>query len=119
MRKLVFFLALLLHSSGSLSDRTIEISDISEISDIARLDFELEQMVSKVRQCAEVGLASASNCYCKYPVKLDAVRKAYETLAQKYPNWRDHSIRWWDEGSTFSSNLYLRGVRQQLSQPCS
>ena len=119
MGRLVFFLALSLQSSGSLSDRTIEISDISEISDVARLDMELEQMVSKVRQCAAVGLASASNCYCKYPAKLDAVREAYDTLAKKYPNWRDRTIRWWDEGSAFSSNLYLRGVRQRLSEPCS
>ena len=107
-------------SSGfSLSDGTIEISEVSEISDIVVLDQELEQMVVKVRQCAEAGLASASDCYCQYPAKLAAIRKAYNRVARKYPSWTEGSIRWWDEGRSFSSNLYLRGVGQQLARPCS
>ena len=119
MKKLVFVFVFLLHSSTSFSDRTIDVHEVSEILDVTRLDMELEQMVSKVRQCAAVGLASASDCYCHYPARLDAVRQAYDRLAEKYPNWMDRSIRWWNEGSDFSSNLYLRGIRQRLSRPCS
>ena len=119
MRRLFVLLFLLVASSAARTDRTIEIHEVSEISDIAFLDKELEQMVAKVRQCAAAGLASASDCYCQYPGKLAAIRKAYDRVAKKYPDWTDGSIRWWDKGSSFSSNLYLRGVRQQLEQPCS
>ena len=119
MIRLVLLSLLLVASSGAQTESTIEIYKVSEISDIAVLDKELEQMVAKVRQCAAAGLASASDCYCEYPGKLAAIRKAYDRVVEKYPSWTEGSIRWWDKGSGFSSNLYLRGVRQQLEQPCS
>ena len=119
MRQLILFSFLVVSSGEALSDRTVELHKVSEITDIEVLDQEVEQLVAKVRQCVAAGLAPASDCYCQYPSRLAATREAYHRVADKYPNWTDGSVRWWNEDRAFSSNLYLRWIRQQLEQPCS
>ena len=118
MRQLILLFSLVVACAEARTDRTIELHKVSEIADIEVLDQEVEQLVAKVRQCAAAGLAPASDCYCQYPGKLAATKHAYDRVANKYPNWTDGSVRWWGEGKAFSSNLYLRGIRQQLEQPC-
>jgi len=119
MRQIILFFVLAVASAEVLSGRTIDIHKLSEIKDIAVLYQKVNQLVSKVRQCAAAGMAPASDCYCQYPSKLAATRTAYERVEKKYPSWMDNSVRWRGEEEIFSSNLYLRGIRQQLNQPCS
>lgn len=106
------------HPVSALGERTIELHTSSEIADIELLDQQVEQLVAKVRQCAAVGLAPASDCYCYYPGKLESTRQAYEDVVSKHPSWADGSVRWWTDDGSFSSSLYLRGIRQQIEQPC-
>ena len=119
MRLVVPFLILVVATAEVLSGQTIDIHKVSEIKDIEVLDQELDQLVSKVRQCAAAGMSPASDCYCQYPAKLAAARATYKRLENKYPRWMGNSVRWRNDMEALSSNLYLRGIRQQLNQPCS
>ncbi len=119
MRLVVPFFILAIATAEVLSGQTIDIHKVSEIKDIEVLDQELDQLVSKVRQCAAAGMAPASDCYCQYPTKLAAARATYKRLENKYPRWMGNSVRWRNDMEALSSNLYLRGIRQQLNQPCS
>ena len=107
---------LLLAGTGSVAASTIHLESAGDIRDIEQLDYEVDRLVAKVRQCAAAGLASVNECFCHYPRKLASARSAFQKLLVKHPDWEDRSIRWPDNRA--ASQLHLRGLREKIEQPC-
>ena len=119
MQRTILLFFLLITSVSAAGNETIELRTSSEIADIQLLDRQVEQLVAKVRQCAAAGLAPASDCYCYYPEKLASTRQVFRAVVSKHPDWADGSVLWRTDERSLSSSLYMRGIRQQIEQPCS
>ena len=91
----------------------IELQAPGDIRDIETLDAQVDQLVLKVRQCAEAGLAPINQCFCYYPAKLASTRTAYRKVIVKHPEWEDMAIHW-----RKSDRLNLSGLRKRI-QSCS
>lgn len=106
----------LLTLSDQLAASTIQLDSAGDIRDIEQLDYEVDRLVAKVRQCAAAGLAPVNECFCYYPEKLASARSAFQKLLIKHPDWEDQAIRWPDDRS--ASQLHLRGLKQRIQRPC-
>lgn len=97
----------------------IALNDDEAIRIIENLDGRVDQLIAKVRQCAAAGLAPMSECHCRYPVKLESAREAYEEVLMRHPEWENRAVLWWDAGEPRPSNLHMGGLKNRFDQPCS
>jgi hypothetical protein len=96
----------------------IEIMRTSDIQDIERLDYEVDRLNAKIKQCAAAGLAPAIECHCHYPDKLASAIDAYQSVLEKHPGWENRAVLWWDSARTTPSNLHMGGLKLTIETPC-
>lgn len=119
MLMLMFAIVLMLTAfpmSALAEPITLESND--EIRVARDLDRKVDNLISKVKQCAAAGLAPAAECHCYYPSKLDSALSSYESMLERHPEWEDRTLLWWDEKRNYPSNLHLRGLRVRFAEPC-
>lgn len=96
----------------------LELMKPSDIRDIERLDYEVVRLTAKIKQCAAVGLAPATECHCFYPKKLASAINVYQTVLEKHPDWENRAVLWWDNDRTIPSNLHMGGLRLTIEKSC-
>ncbi len=89
-----------------------------ELSEVKALDREVDQLLTKIRQCAVAELAPVGQCHCQYPNKLASVKQSINDLLEKHPDWDDRALLWWDRQTPYASSIHIGGVQRQLDQPC-
>jgi hypothetical protein len=119
MKVIVFSLLMLLSlvSSGAPAF-PIEIIGTSDIQDIERLDYEVDRLNAKIKQCAAAGLAPAVECHCRYPNKLASAIDVYQSVLEKHPDWENRAVLWWDSARTIPSNLHMGGLKLTIEKSC-
>ncbi len=120
--RIIFCLLFLLVSNQVdaevVSKHPLALHHSSELKEIEALDREVDQLLTKIEQCAVSELAPAGQCHCQYPGKLASVRVAITSLLEKHPDWGDRALLWWDRQTPYASSLHLGSVQNQLAQPC-
>jgi hypothetical protein len=123
VRKLVCLFFLLVSIQGvALADDSakhpLALRQSSDLREVQALDREVDQLLTKIQQCAVAELAPAGQCHCQYPSKLASVKNSINRLLEKHPDWDDRALLWWDRQTTYASSLHLGGVQRQLDEPC-
>lgn len=96
----------------------LELMERNDIQDIERLDYEVDRLNSKIKQCAAAGLAPALECHCFYPNKLASAIVAYQSVLEKHPDWENRVVLWWDSEKTIPSNLHMGGLKLTIEKSC-
>ncbi|MFT7220634.1 MAG: hypothetical protein ACI8Z1_002253 [Candidatus Azotimanducaceae bacterium] len=96
----------------------IKITGPEEIADIEVLNAAVDSLSTKIRQCVASGLAPLLECHCQYPRKLETTRHAFVEVLEKYPEWQNRAVLWWDSSRTLPLNIHLGGVGSRISHPC-
>ena len=119
MKVIVFSLLMLIPlASGGTSGFPLELMEPIDIRDIERLDYEVERLNAKIKQCVAAGLAPAIECHCFYPKKLESAISVYQTVLKKHPDWENRAVLWWDSTRTTPSKLHLGGLKLTIEKPC-
>lgn len=114
---LAVLLMLPLQSAGQATF-PVQLKENSDIQDIESLEQEVDNLTSKIRQCAAAGLAPAIECHCLYPNKLASTINAYYEVLEKHPEWENRAVLWWDNQRVTPSNLHMGGIRTTIEKPC-
>lgn len=116
--QLLILLMILPVKAASDSLTPIQLTARQEIADIEELDAAVDQLNNKMRQCAAAGLAPLPECHCRYPRKLALTKTALNRVLNKYPQWQNRAVLWWNTHGTRPSNLHLGGVGTRIGLPC-
>ena len=95
---------------------TIEVTAPSDLTVMQSLNDTMAGLGRKVNACVADG-AKAETCPCRYPDDVTQLRKDYETLVKRHPDWKDQllSYRYVNkEGRDISGTLVLQNLRRQL-----
>jgi hypothetical protein len=95
---------------------TLQISAPNDVASIQTLTAALDTLSEKVTACVKGG-DSAEMCQCRYPQDLLLLRKRYEGIIAKHPDWRDQLLSYQyvnKEGRNISGTLAMSNLRRQL-----
>jgi hypothetical protein len=116
-------LSLLAHASSAVAPAqdirplpTLQVAAPNDIASIQSLTGALDTLSEKVTACVKGG-DSAEMCQCRYPQDLVLLRKRYEGVIAKHPDWKDQLLSYQyvnKEGRNISGTLAMSTLRREL-----
>ena len=94
----------------------LELTDPADISDARELQDALDAHTTPVIACTKSGRPLEA-CRCEHPRQLVGLRKAFDGLLSKHPDWKDHSLSFHyftKEGRSISSFMVLRNYELEI-----
>ena len=94
---------------------TVEVTG-KDVTAVQAVSDTLGSLSEKVTACVNAG-RKVEECRCGYPQELARLRKAYDTLIQTHPDWKDQMLSYQyinKEGRNISGTLILQTLRRQV-----
>ena len=104
-------------SYGAGPEQTVSLTEPVDIRDASSMDQAIVRLSNKVMECVRRKLAPDNECFCLYPQELSQVRETYEGTVKHHPEWKNKTVSYTLEGSTFA--VSIGGVSRQLDVKCS
>lgn len=95
---------------------TIEVTAPKDVADVQALNDSLAELSRKATACVAEG-AKPETCPCRFSEDVARVRKGYETLIKRHPDWKDQLVSYDyknKESRRISGTLVLENLRRQL-----
>ena len=95
---------------------TIEVKTPKDVALVVSVKDPMTALSQKVTACVERG-GKAETCQCQDPADLAALRKAYRTLIEQRPEWKDQQLSYQymnNEKRNISGTLVMSNLRRQL-----
>ena len=96
----------------------IILTDSDKIADAMALNEAIDQLSTKVTQCAQQGLATQEKCICLHSAEVGKVRDKYEIALKRNPEWKDRTVFWTIKGALSSYTLAFARIRRQVENKC-
>ena len=96
----------------------IILTNQDKIADAMALNEAIDQLSTKVTQCAQQGLATQEKCICLYSAEVGKVRDKYEIALKRNPEWKDRTVYWTIKGALSSYTLAFARIRNQVESKC-